>query len=69
MNENINKEVEAVNIVPQSSINLSRHVKKTKDLEEEYFTWDIKCYCDDLDKAFQEITLRNEQMKKRFVKQ
>ena len=61
MNE---KEVEAINLVPQSSISLNKRGKAG----DEYYTWDIKCYCDDLDKAFQEITLRNEQMKKRFAK-
>jgi len=65
MNE---KEVEAINLVPQSSINLSRHVKKTKEMEEEYFTWDVKVYCDDLTKAMEEINLTNESLKKRYGK-
>ena len=69
MNEKNEKEIEAVNIVPQSSINLSRHLKKTKEAEEEYYTWDIKMYCDDLNQAMEQVNLANLSMKKRYGKQ
>ena len=51
MNKEKKEMMEEITFPPQSSIKLEPHGKDNG----RYYTWEVKVYCDDLDKCFSEI--------------
>ena len=54
--------VEDITFPPQSSIELESHGKE----DQRYYTWKVKVYCDDLEKAFKQVCEMNEKLRKAF---
>jgi len=56
------KEVMEVVCPPQSSLKLVSHGRD----DGVYYTWEIKCYCDNLDSAFVELCCLDKKLKDKY---
>ena len=64
MSDKKNIEAGAVVFPPQCSVKLVSHGRPGSDGF--YYTWEVKVYDDDLDRAVQEVNIRNNQLKKDY---